>query len=376
MLNSQKKGPGRPPNKNKEAKEIDFASEIVDKQIPSFVNRIEKYLLYGKLTKEQLMSLIGVGETQLYRWARGDSMPRKHTVNRIASAIALRIDSEYGDQFDPYPGTDNLDGILNELLKASGFTASINGYTNDNVFNTVAKNRICRVGYMELQGFADIPSRKTSKPTGIAIEETNKVLQAIGLTPDFYKVEFHAAIAALRNGDIDLIAPTIDNLPMRQFDLALSQPLNNLRSKISTLIIKPIASENLLTFEDLAPGRTKLFYLENEMGDISKSLFGEDYKYASDNIELKNLAVIVSTMNAMIQEESKITPVLVINSNSALELCEIEEEGREKKYKGSTNFIQLNNSTNISAQHVFACHPDETKFMNVINSAINASRTN
>ncbi|TAF52996.1 MAG: hypothetical protein EAZ60_21830 [Oscillatoriales cyanobacterium] len=49
-----------------------------------FVQVVEGYLTKANWTKQQFMAEIQVGEAQFYRWARGENVPSKAIVNRIA----------------------------------------------------------------------------------------------------------------------------------------------------------------------------------------------------------------------------------------------------------------------------------------------------
>ncbi|NJR74831.1 MAG: hypothetical protein HC773_16690, partial [Scytonema sp. CRU_2_7] len=87
-----------------------------------FVQVVEKYLREAGWTNQELMNEIQIGETQLYRWARGDSVPRKAIVNRIAASLARQIDrTRQKLPHNPFPGSDEIDGIVNELLEAAGY---------------------------------------------------------------------------------------------------------------------------------------------------------------------------------------------------------------------------------------------------------------
>jgi transcriptional regulator with XRE-family HTH domain len=94
----------------------------------AFVQAVESYLVKANWTKQQFMAEIQVGEAQYYRWARGENVPTKAIVNRVAVFLARRLDEIRRDlPHNPFPVSDTIDGLLNELLEAAGYSASIRG---------------------------------------------------------------------------------------------------------------------------------------------------------------------------------------------------------------------------------------------------------
>lgn len=335
----------------------------IERGNPDFLNKIEKYLAEAKWTKRELMSAIGFGETQLYRWGRGESVPRKATVNRIAIQLAKKLDEIYGTlPNDPSPATDAIDGLLNELLEAAGFSASIKGKTGDDCWNRIAQTQYWTLAYNMVPEWAIPPDRPGGRPTGKAIEYAETIGRLLGLETFWQYLAFDDMPAAIRQRRVDGIVPLMLVLPGRLFDYSFS---NRCSEEVFTLTA--ITDGRLVNgvdcLEDLSESKVELIFVTGELGDWGSKVLSQ-YKskqsFATSGEAISYIGGIIE------RQESKI-PVLLIDNITGSYLIDLERE----KHQGEARLLELKiKSIKMTTFNAFAFPPDEKKLLEAVNQAI------
>jgi transcriptional regulator with XRE-family HTH domain len=363
------KKPGRPKKQAAEQPKKVISWDYDKKKIADFVPTIEKLLIEAKWTKEQLMTKIGIGETQLYRWGRGDSMPRKATVNRICGVLTRRLDELYGDDFDPFPATDQLDAILNELLQKSGFSGSARGITGDECWDRIAKRKSWRLGYTGVPDWAERPTHRNGKPSGMAIEYAETIGRLIGLETEWVYLDFEQMPLAIRERELDGIAPIMIVLPGRLFDFGFSKQCGGAEFTLSALIPDKLGKD-IKNLDDIPANSLELVFVRGEIGDWGARVLADRCHIAdfdkSDRIQRFDTSDEAYTyiQASVANNENKISVLLIDNITA----CSLERRSQKKQdasiLKRIDCFIQL------KTYNAFAFHTDEEKLIGAVNIAI------
>jgi transcriptional regulator with XRE-family HTH domain len=362
------KKPGRPKKQTSEQPKKDISS-IYEKEIPDLVSTIEKYLLEAQWTKEQLMAAIGIGETQLYRWGRGDSMPRKATVNRICGVLTRRLDELYGDDFDPFPATDQIDAILNELLQKAGFSASVRGTSSDECWDRIANKKSWKLGYTGVPGWAERPTHRNGKPSGKAIEYAETIGRLMGLETEWVYLDFEQMPLAIRERELDGIAPIMIVLPGRLFNFEFSKQCGEDKFTLSALIPSKLAKD-IESLDDISTRSLELVFVRGELGDWGARVLASKYYIddfdKSDRIQRFDTSDEAYThIQASVSNKDNKTSVLLIDNITANAL-----EKRSYKEQELSTLKKIDCKIKLSTYNSFAFHTDEKKLMNTVNMAI------
>jgi transcriptional regulator with XRE-family HTH domain len=347
------------PRKEDEAEQQESS---IPKGNPDFLDTIERYLAEAKWTKRELMSAIGFGETQLYRWSRGESVPRKATVNRIASQLAKRLDEIYGSlPNDPSPATDAIDSLLNELLEAAGFAASIRGKTGDDCWNKIAQNQYWVLGYTMVPEWAIPPDRPGGKPTGKAIDYAETIGRLLGIETLWQYLDFDKMPVAIRQRQVDGIVPLMLVLPGRLFDYNFSERCSKEPFTL-TAIADSQSVEGADCLEALPENQVELLFVDGELGDWGARVLSQ-YKF---NQGFPKADEAISYMQGLLErQESNKIPILLIDNITGEYLIEREND------KENTKLAQLEiKSMKLTTFNAFAFHPDEKKLLEAVNQAI------
>jgi transcriptional regulator with XRE-family HTH domain len=362
------KKPGRPKKQTSEQPKKDISS-IYEKEIPDLVSTIEKYLLEAKWTKEQLMAAIGIGETQLYRWGRGDSMPRKATVNRICGVLTRRLDELYGDQFDPFPASDQIDAILNELLQKAGFSASVRGTSGDECWDRIAKKKFWKLGYTSVPEWAEPPTYRNGKPNGKAIDYAENIGRLLGLDTEWVYLDFEKMPLAIRERELDGIAPIMIVLPGRLFDFRFANQCGDDTFTLSALIPGELAND-IKSLDDISTRSLELVFVRGELGDWGARVLANRYNIddfdKSVRIQRFNRSdEAYAHMQASVANKENKTSVLLIDNITAQSL-----EERSHREQDSSILKNIDCNIELKSYNSFAFHPDEGKLTDAVNMAI------
>jgi DNA-binding XRE family transcriptional regulator len=358
---SSARGPGRPRTKPSEAVKKSI-SNMIDEPLPDFVQTVEKYLKEAKWTKEQLMAAIGIGETQLYRWGRGDSMPRKATVNRICTVLAQRLDEVYGDEVhDPFPATDLIDAMLNEFLQQAGFSGSTRGKSGDDCWNRIAKDKLWKLGYTMVPGWAEKSTSRLKKPEGEAIKYAEKIGRLMGLETEWVYLPFEEMPLAIRERKLDGIAPIMLLLPGRLFDFRFSQRCSTAKFTLTALVPEKFG-RNLENITELPTKQVEVIFVEGELGDWGQNLLGDEY----NNRGFPDIEKACAYMQAFSDgsKSTKAIPVFLIDSITAKFLID--------KYSSSElmTLKKIGIPVILETYSAFCFHPDEKRLANAVDLSI------
>ena len=320
-----------------------------------FVKTVEKYVQEAAWTNQELMSQIQIGETQFYRWSRGDSVPRKAIVNRIAVSLARRRDQiQQKLPHDPLPGSDQIDEILNELLQAAGYSASVKGRGADSGWHTIAKKQAWTLGYTHIPRWSQLPERSGSKPTGLAIEYAERIGRLLGIATDWEYLTYDDMALAIRQRKVDGIAPFMLVLPGRFFDFRFSERCSQDSFRLSALI-SPDRAGSAACFGDLPPKSVQLLYLEGELAEWGVDVLGDSYQKKSFEDDKQ----AISHLRGTTEREKDVIPVFIVDSITGYFLAN-ENELKVMEIK----------SIDLETYSAFAFHPDEEKLITAVNSAI------
>jgi hypothetical protein len=322
-----------------------------------FVQVVEKYLQKAAWTNQELMNEIQVGEAQFYRWARGDSVPRKAIVNRIAVSLAHRLDqTQQKLPHDRFPASDEIDGIVNELLEAAGYRAAVKGKGADYIWHEIAKNQSWTLGYTDIPTtWSQIPDKPGSRPTGLAIEYAEQIGRLLGITTIWEYLTWQEMPLAIRERRVHGIAPFFLALPERFFDYRFSEPCSEEPFSLSAVIV-PEQFNNCVYLEDLPNSRVELVHVKGEIGSWAAAILSNSYQ----NKEFEDRKKAISYLLASANRESEVIPIFVSENVTCQYIS------KENKLQ----VIKIKRLENIKLAPAFAFHPDEEKLTVAVNSAI------
>jgi transcriptional regulator with XRE-family HTH domain len=323
-----------------------------------FVQVVEDYLAKANWTKQQFMAEIQLGEAQFYRWARGENVPTKAIVNRIAVFLARRLDEVYQDlPHNPFPVSDTIDGLLNELLEAAGYSASVRGKGIDSSWQEIANNRSWKLGYTSVDPqWAEPPEKYGAKPTGIAIDCAERVGDLLGISTEWQYLTWQEMPLAIAERKVHGIAPFMLASPGRFFDYRLSDPWHQGGAfKLTAVTLSGKINQELF-LEELSPRRIQLVYIVNEIGAWAVSILGNPY----ERISFPDKAKAVSYLKACEIKNSDLIPVFCSDSRTCKSIAQ------ENDWK----VIDIQCLKNVKLYPAFAFHPEEEKLAASINSVL------
>ncbi|WP_315790973.1 transporter substrate-binding domain-containing protein [Fischerella sp. JS2] len=319
-----------------------------------FVKVVEKYLVEAGWTKQQLMAEIKVGETQFYRWARGDNVPKKAIVSRIAVILARRLD-EIRQQLphDPFPASDEIDGILNELLEAAGYRAFVRGKGADSSWYEIAKKEAWTLGYTSVPKWSEPPNKDGAKPTGLVIEYAERIGRLLGIHTNWKYLDYDQMPLAIQERQVDGIAPFILVLPGRFFSFRFSERCSEDSFRLAALI-SPDHAGSATCLEDLPSKSIQLLYLEGELAEWGVAVL-DSYEKKSFEDDKQAISYLLATA----KQDKDIIPVFLVDSVTG-------------HFLASENKLKIMNVETIDLEtySAFAFHPDEEKLITAVNSAI------
>jgi hypothetical protein len=320
-----------------------------------FIQVVEKYLQEIGWTNQELMNDIQIGETQFYRWARGESVPRKAIVNRIAVSLARRLDrSRQKLPHDPFPASDEIDGIVNELLEAAGYRAVVKGKGVDYSWHEIAKNHSWTIGYTEVPALSQIPDKPGSSPTGLAIQYAEQIGRLLGVNTIWEYLTWQEMPLAIRERRVHGIAPFFLALPERFFDYRFSEACTEETYSISAVIV-PQQGNDFAVLEDLPNKRVQLLHVRGEIGSWAANVLS-DYQHQ----EFEDRKKAISHLLATAGRTNDVIPVFLSDSLTCKYISQ----------ENNLQVIKIERLRNMKTAPAFAFHPDEEKLTNAVNSAI------
>ncbi|MCC3422945.1 MAG: transporter substrate-binding domain-containing protein [Microcoleus sp. PH2017_01_SCD_O_A] len=323
-----------------------------------FVQVVEGYLTKANWTKQQFMAEIQVGEAQFYRWARGENVPTKAIVNRVAVFLARRLDEVYQNlPHNPFPVSDTIDGLLNELLETAGYSASVRGKGIDSSWQEIAHKRSWKLGYTSVSPkWAKVPDDYGEAPTGMAIDLAEIVGDLLGIRTEWQYLTWDEMPSAVAERKVHGIAPFMLAAPERFFNYRFSDPWKQGGSfRLNAVISQNQVNENSFV-EDLQIGRVQLVYIVNEVGSFIVKVLGVRY----DRMVCSDLAKAISYLKATESKESELIPVFCSDSMTCESIAN----------KNDWKVINIHCMKDIELYPAFAFHPEEEKLTSSVNSVL------
>lgn len=338
-----------------------------------FVNVLESFLVKAEWTNQQFMAAMQVGESQFYRWARGNNVPTKALVNRSASILASRLDKVKGIlKEDPFPYSDKIDFITNELLESAGYSSTVRGREVNLTWNKIAQEQVWKLGYTEIPKWIKAPDRIGDEPTGVVVEYVKEVSSFLGVKTIWKYLNWEDMPCAIVQGEVDAIAPFLIILPERFFDYRFSNPCSENFNTLSGLYSPSGDIETFDSLEDISPEKVQLVSVHNELGNWAAKLYERREKYKSDHFGDADTAISYLLANSDVK--SSFIPVFLSDKLT----CEaIREEHNSKSDPTPLKCLELLNAKKfekIEFYTAFAFHPDEDKLATAVNSAISLAQ--
>lgn len=331
-----------------------------------FVQVVEGYLAKANWTKLELMASLKVGEAQFYRWARGENVPTKVIVNRIAVLLARRIDEVKQDlPHNPFPASDEIDRIVNEFLEAAGYSASVKGREADVSWNEIARKKAWTLGYTKVPRWLEPPERPGGKPTGLAVKYTEQIGQLLGIETIWKYLTYDEMSLAIRGREVDGIAPLMLVLPGRFFDFRFSEQCGLDIFKLSALVApKHTNSANL--FEDLSSKSVKLLYVKGELGNWGANVLGNT-EQVKEVFEDSDRAI--SALLASIERDEEIISVFLVDDLTGEVLVNKVKKDNPKEPQKWLHSMEIE-TIPLETYAAFSFHPNEEQLLRAVNYAI------
>jgi hypothetical protein len=335
--------------------------DLSDVPKSEFIQLVEQYLEKAKCNKRLFTAELDVRETQYYRWASGANIPSKAMVTRIAVHLARHLDEAYQElPHNASPYSDTIDGLLNELFVAAGYSASIRGRPIDASWQEILQKRTWRIGYTDVDPhWAEQPEQYGEKPTGKAIKGAEQIGNFLGIRTEWHYLKWGEMPLAIAERKVHGIAPFVLAAPGRCFDYRLSEPwLQGGKFKLCGVALPGTLDENLF-LEDVSPRYFLLSYISNEIGEWIVNVLGNVYEREKNPPSTKKEAIEYLRTFQDAKEDS-IKPILFSDKFT----CEgiAKSEGWE--------LIKIRSVDSLELYPSFAVHPEEEKLAQAINSVL------
>lgn len=342
-----------------------------------FVLTVEEYLVKARWTKAQFMAEMQVGESQFYRWARGENIPTKAIINRAAVTLASRFDVLDRElPHNPFPMSDKIDGLLNELLVASGYSASITGDPLDSSWQDILKDRSWTIGYTLVPlSWAKPPERKNGNPTGIAIECAERVGKLLGITTEWKFLTWQEMPRAIAEREVHGIAPFMLTAPGRVLDYRLSDPWTKWmkmekETREPSIKLAGVTLFNKIkkevSLEDLSVEHVQLVYVDNEIGEIIVALLDNTY----DSFKCKTLQEAIAYLDSFKNDKGGTIPIICSDGVFCRELSSNEVYAKSISTTSEWQYVTIGELEKYRFNPAFAFHPSEEKLTAAVNSVL------
>lgn len=324
-----------------------------------FILIVEQYLAKAGWTKSQFMAEMQVGESQFYRWARGENIPTKAIVNRTAVTLASRFDTIDRElPHNPFPMSDKIDGLLNELLVAAGYSASVKGKAVDSCWQEIIRDGSWTIGYTNVDPKWAKFEKPNVEPTGSAIRCAKRVAGFLGINTEWKYLTWEQMSNAISERQVHGIAPFMLAAPGRLFNHRFSDPWYGEGTFSLSGVTLPKFNTNSF-LEDLPLGRVELVYIKNEIGnyiaDVLTNVYGE-YKLKPFEDRIK----AINYLKEFDSNNSKLVPILCSDNRSCDGIA--DDEG--------WSIVKIRYFQKLELHPAFAFHLEEEKLTNAVNSVL------
>jgi len=237
-----------------------------------------KRLGYEPGSQTVLASLTGISGGQISDWMKGKRLPGRDRICEICFGFAQAYKEKREElkraKRDVPPeltdiGPETLDGMLNEMLEAVGYSPAIGAKSRpDQIWQrlTGGEEKKLTVAWVDYPPFA-YPVGVGCR--GVAVDIMERVAKLMGVRITWEKREWPNVITDLINRKVDLVAPLLAELPSRMFEIAFTSAIPGVAVGISGVVNR--ASE-----PQIKTNGACLNYVEGEAGEAVCTLFAPD----------------------------------------------------------------------------------------------------
>jgi hypothetical protein len=316
---------------------------------------IEHHLQALGWNQAQLAANARISKAQLSGWlgSQTRSISRNH-VNRIACAIA----TGYG--WGALPGIDNLDGILNELMRAAGYSAAL-GSAQDLVWRRLSggENPRLRVGWVEYPPFA-FEAPGPALVSGIAVDITTRVGELTGCRIEWERFQWSEIIDALYKRAIDMVCPILMLLPTRLLRVRFSDPIEGIFLPINGLVHRDFRNAVVLANpEELRSDSILLNSVAGEVGQTLCGIFAPKAQAEQPHGSFEEACTYLRTNPT----HRELVRCLIADETICRHWQERFPDELDLLFKSES-------TTKVSLPVAFGVHPDEKLLLEMINTCI------
>lgn len=320
-----------------------------------FVNLIAHHLRELEWNKAELAEKAGIARAQVSVIMAENpprSIGRKH-----AEKIALAIAKGYADSQKPQ--APSADSVFNELLTIAGYSP-IMGSSRDLVWTrlTGEGRHVLRAAWIHYPPFA------VDDRTGFAIDVTQRLAEMMGVDINWTPFRKWSELTdAIRSREIDIICPVLLKLPMRMFQLRFSETLPGIEIRVNGVVHGQFRKKAMIpNLEEPDPRRLLVNYAAGEVGETLRRLIahGADTELAFDSVEEACDYVLTNP------EDKKFNKIrcLVADEITCLNL------GKSNRHAALLLSDDINQEQDVKLPIAFAVHPEEERFLAVINECL------
>ena len=327
-----------------------------------FIELALHHLRELKWNKAELAEKAGIARAQISVVMAENplrAIGRKH-----AEKIALAIAKGYADSQKPQ--APSADSVFNELLTVAGYSPNV-GSSRDLVWTrlTGEGEHVLRAAWIHYPPFA-IDGR-----SGFAIDVTQRLAEMMGVDIDWVPFKKWSELTdAIRSREIDLICPVLLKLPMRMFQFRFSEALRGIEIRVNGIIHENFLERVIIkkgSLHELNARRLLVNYVAGEVGETLRRLiaYAADKELAFDSAEEACDYVLANPEDTKFNKvrcliADEITCLNLRKSNRRAVLLLPEE--------------QPNREQDVRLPIAFAVHPEEQKFLEVINECLGIMR--
>ena len=322
-----------------------------------FVDLVDEHLRQLKWNRAELGQKAGIAKAQISVILA--EKPSRLIGRKHAEKIALALAKGYADSNQSTPSADS---VFNELLGMAGYFPSL-GSTRDLVWTELAGegHHVIRAGWIPYPPFA-VDTR-----AGFAIDVTQRLAELMGVDVDWVPFKKWSELTeAIRSRKIDVICPVLIKLPMRMLQLRFSEDIPGITIRVNGVVHSQFQSQAVIargSFKEPNARRLLVNYATGEVGETLRRLIahGADTELTFDSTEEACEYILanpedksLNKVRCLIADEITCLNLRKRNRDAALLLLENE----------------FNREQDVRLPVAFAVHPEEYKFLDVINTCL------
>jgi transcriptional regulator with XRE-family HTH domain len=247
--------------------------EHLDKFTEGFKAIIDKHLInlnYGAGNRKELARITHISAGQIADWLNGVRLPGRDRICEICYYLAVDYEKKRKEIKEKRIGPETLDGMLNEMLEAVGYSPAIGAQAHrDQIWTRLAGSdkRELTVAWVRYPPFAYTDA--TGQLRGVAIDIMERVAKLMGARVKWVEKQWSNAIDDLMSHDVEIVAPLLLELPSRMFQMAFSSAIPEVAIGISGLINRACQSH-------ISSNGLCLNYVKGEAGEALCTMFAPD----------------------------------------------------------------------------------------------------